>query len=459
VTIKTLKIKLFWKVVLYFWLVFTAIFFFTLFFTYINSDSIRYRNLPPHMMMKLDNTSRKIRFILREHAQLNKNPPKFLNNVFLLNEDNLDHFGKEIPNMLLNLDKRVIKERRPGIAFKKQIIYFGGKKLRTPSETYRVYIKQPFSFLSRGYFGEFIREFAINLFVSTFLLSFPLSFWLAWLFTRPIKKLQTAIQDLSNDLNDKDKLIQISKRGDEFGDLARDFDLMATHLNEIIRSKTRLLSDVSHELKSPLARLQIALGIANKKQPSESSELERIKLEADRMNQMITGLLDYAKIDNQYAKPEEQTFNLSELLEILVEDAAFESHQNQIAITTEIQQGINITAIKSLLVSCIENILRNAIRYAEKEINISCHTENATNSNHKSSVIITISDDGQGVEEEQLEKIFDAFYRPEIDRSRQSGGVGLGLSIAQKAVLLHNGKITAQNIKPHGLKLTISLPL
>jgi len=456
---KALKIKLFWKVLLYFWLVFTAIFFFTLFFTYINSDSIRYRNLPPHMMKKLENTSRKMRFILREHAQLNKNPPQFLNNVYLLNESHLDHFGKEIPSMLLNLDKRVLKERRPGIAFKKQTLYFGGKRLKTPLQTYRIYIKQPFSFLSRGYFGEFIREFAINLFVSTFLLSFPLSFWLAWLFTRPIKKLQTAIQDLSNDLNDKNKLIQISKRRDEFGDLAKDFDLMATHLNEIISSKTRLLSDVSHELKSPLARLQIALGIANRKQPFESSELERIKLEADRMNQMITGLLDYAKIDNQYAKPEEQTFNLSELLEILVKDAAFEGHQNQINIKTELQQDINITAIKSLLISCIENILRNAIRYAEKEINISCYCQNATNNSQKKSVIITISDDGQGVEEKQLQKIFDAFYRPEMDRSRQSGGVGLGLSIALKAILLHDGKISAQNIKPHGLKITISLPI
>jgi len=408
-------------------------------------------------MMKLENTSRKIRFILREHSHLKDNPPAFLNNIYLLNEKDQDHFGKLIPETLLVLDRRVKKAKRPAIASRKQTLYFGGKQLRTSSSTYRVYIKQSFSFLSRGYFGQFVREFAVNLFVSTFLLSFPLSFWLAWLFTRPIKKLQTAIQDLSNDLNDKEKLVQIAKRRDEFGDLARDFDSMAVHLNEIISSKTRLLSDVSHELKSPLARLQIALGIAAKKQEVELSELQRIKLEADRMNQMITGLLDYAKMDNQYIKPEAQSFNLSELLEILINDAAFESHQNQIEIKTHLQQEIHITAIKPLLISCIENILRNAIRYAEKEINISCYTQK--NGDNKNEVIISICDDGQGVDDDQLLKIFDAFYRPEIDRSRHSGGVGLGLSIAQKAVLLHHGKIDAQNLEPHGLKLTISLPL
>jgi two-component system sensor histidine kinase CpxA len=450
---KKIRIKLFWKILLLFWLVFVIILTFNLFFTHLSSENIRYRPMPPHLHHQLKNVRHKLGFILKEHPNIRKRPRKFLKDIFLIDKNGKDYFNKQVPEMLALLDKRIRKNDIPMTAFKKQMLYFGGLPFEPKTGAYKIYVSQRFSVLSRGYFSVFIREFAHNLLASTFLVSFPLSFLLAWLFTRPIRQLQSAIKEMSENLSERKNLDFLLGRRDEFGDLARDFDSMAAHLDKILISKNRLLSDVSHELKSPLARLQIALGLAHKKQNNDSSELIRIKLEADRMNQMINGLLDYSKVDTQYKEQDKCSFDIRELIETLIEDAKFESQQKNIQIKSNLQAGLTIRAIKPMLISCIENILRNAIRYANKEIEICCHSEQSSEQ-----IIIIISDDGIGVPDGQQGKIFDAFYRPEEDRSRQSGGVGLGLSIAKKAVDAHNGKIMAENIQPHGLRVSITLP-
>jgi len=450
-----IRISLFWKILLLFWLVFVLILTFNLFFTHLSSETVRYRPLPPHLHHHLDNIRDKLNFIFEKHHTFKGKQRRFLRDVFLISQEGKDYFEKPVSEMLVQLNSRVRKNDIPMTAFKKRMLYFGGLPFNTKAGSFNIYISQRFSILSRGYFGIFMREFAHNLLVSTFLVSFPLSFLLAWLFTRPIKKLQLAVKEMSTNLSERKNLNSLLNRRDEFGDLARDFDFMAAHLAEILISKNRLLSDVSHELKSPLARLQIALGLANKKQQSQndSSELKRIKLEADRMNQMITGLLDYSKMDTQFKKLDKQNFDLCKLIKILVNDAAFESQQKNIQIQSNLKEGLMISAIKPMIISCIENILRNAIRYADKKIEINCHLDHSLEQ-----IIISISDDGKGVPEGQQEKIFEAFYRPETDRSRQSGGVGLGLSIAKKAVDAHNGKTIAENIKPHGLRVSVILP-
>jgi len=450
-----IRINLFWKILLLFWLVFVVVLTFNLFFTHLNSETIRYRPLPPHLHHQLEKVRVRLGHILEKRPGTKKRRNKFLRDTYLIDKNGKDYFNKSLPDILVQLDKRVRKNDIPMTAFKKQNLYFGGLPFDSKTGSFNIYISQRFSILSRGYFGVFIREFSHNLLISTFLVSFPTSFLLAWLFTRPIKKLRLAIKEMSENLSERKNLESLVKRRDEFGELARDFDSMAEHLDKILVSKNRLLSDVSHELRSPLARLQIALGLAHKKQqqPTESTELERIKLEADRMNQMITGLLDYSKMDTQYEKHEKQSFDLSELVTILMDDATFELQEKNIQIESILQPGLMISAIKPMLVSCIENIIRNAIRYADKKIKIECQLDPSTRQ-----IIISISDDGKGIPNGQQERIFEAFYRPEKDRSRQSGGVGLGLSIAKKAVDAHNGTITAENIQPHGLKISICFP-
>ncbi len=466
--LKKPRIKLFWKILVLFWLISVIIFTFNLFFTHLNSDTIRYRQLPPHLTHQLKNTKQRLSKVLsRKRHQIMKGRPalkKIMASIYLVNKDSKDYFEKVIPDILYLLDKQVKNKQTPLTAFKKQVLFFGGTPIKFNNERYRIYIFQEFSILSKGYFSVFIREFSHNLLMTTLFISFPLSFFLAWIFTRPIKKLQKSIKELSSNLTNQQSLKTLIKRGDEFGDLAKDFHAMTVHLNETMDSKQRLLGDVSHELKSPLARMQIALALAEKNlitSDGKSPELKRIKLEADRMNEMISGLLDYEKIDT-LASTEKNTFKLSELIMLLVDDANFESQQRNIVIKTELENELIMTASKSMIISCIENILRNAIQYANNEIIIHCKNKipDHLSSNNPSfnNIVITIMDDGIGVEDSQLIKIFDAFYRPELDRSRQSGGSGLGLSIAKKVVEHHQGKITAENIMPRGLKVTITIP-
>jgi len=455
------RITLFWKILLLFWLIFVIIFSFNRFITSLNDNNIRYRQLAPHMFKQMDKARDRLITALRKYPSLKESKNKLLHRIYLLDSRGYDYFSKNTPEILSQLNRQVIKNQSSLAAFKKQQFFFGGLPITFKNKTYKIYLTENFSVLSKGYIGVLVREFSRGLLVSTFLISFPISFLLAWFFTRPIRKLQLATKELSIDLSDRKNLTPLLKHRDEFGDLARDFDSMAFHLDKIIDSKRQLLSDVSHELKSPLARLHIALGLANKKnQDHESSELNRIKLEADRMNQMISSLLDYSKMDQQFHDQQKQTFDLGELIELLVNDASFESQKMKISIEADLQDNIQIIAIKPMLISCIENILRNAIRYANSLISISCQIDHELHQDEKpDQVLIKICDDGSGIPEDQKEKIFEAFYRPESDRSRQSGGVGLGLSIAKKVIEAHDGKIVAENIRPHGLKVSILLPI
>jgi len=456
-----IKINLFWKILLLFWLIFVVVFSFNRLLINLNDENIRYRPLPPYLHKQLDKARDRLIVALRKHPRLKESKNQLLRRIYLLDSQGHDFFGKKISEMLSQLNRQVIKAQSPFIAIQKQQLVFGGLPITFSDKSYKVYLTENLSFLSRGYLGLLAREFSQSLLVSTFLISFPISFLLAWFFTRPIKKLQLAVKELSKDLAERKNLAPLLKRRDEFGDLARDFDSMALDLGEIIDSKDQLLSDVSHELKLPLTRLQIALGLAVKKDKySENFDLKRIKLEADRMSQMITSLLDYSKFDRQDIRQKKEVFDVCELIEILVNDAAFESKQKEILIKADLHKKILIAATKHMIISCIENILRNAIRYASTKISIACEIEQRLQQSKKiDQILITISDDGYGIQNDQKEKIFEAFYRPETDRSRHSGGVGLGLSIAKKAIDAHNGKIYAENIRPHGLKVSIILPL
>ena len=458
---KRIRITLFWKILLLFWLIFVVIFSFNRFLINLNNENIRYRQLVPHLAKQIDKTRDKLIVALRKYPALKDSNNKIFKRVYLLDQRGYDYFDKNVPELLSQLNRQVIKRKLPLTALKRQKFFFGGIPITFEEKTYKIYLTENFSVLSRGYLGILAREFSRGLLLSTFFISFPISFLLAWLFTRPIRKLQLATKELSIDLSDRKNLASLLKRRDEFGDLARDFDAMAMHLDKIIDSKRQLLSDVSHELKSPLARLHIALGLASKKsQYQDNPELERIKLEAVRMNEMISSLLAYSKMSQEFNLQQKQQFDLGELIESLVNDASFESQKRHITIESDLQDNIKITAVKSMFVSCIENILRNAIRYANTHIRVSCQIDHQIHrAKSPDQILIKICDDGAGVQEDQKEKIFEAFYRPESDRSRQSGGVGLGLSIAKKMIEAHKGKIFAENIRPHGLKVSIVLPL
>jgi two-component system, OmpR family, sensor histidine kinase CpxA len=458
-----MRVRIFWKILFWFWLVFASVFSFNLFLTQVSSESARFRTLPPHLAEQLSNIEDKLTFVLDKNSRSNRKSRRFLRNAYLLDTNGNDYFGKRTPKLLLALHQQVLEEEKPMTVFKKRFLYFGGYEIQEQGKPYRLYVSQRFSFLSRSYLGFFIREFAQNLIISTFFISIPLSFLMAWFFTRPIKKLQLAISELSEDLNDKSSLEKLTSRSDEFGDLAKDFEQMTHHLDGIIKSKNQLLGDLSHELKTPLARLQLAIGLANQKNNESSiEEMSRIKLEADRMNQMITSVLDYSRTDRLSSEPHFNEFNLSELIESVVADAKFEAEAKNIKLVCHLQSDLSYKGDQTLILSCIENIIRNALRYSSSKIEINCGLQAKTQEEHsveqESFIEIEICDDGNGIPESELEKVFEAFYRPQIDRSRESGGAGLGLSIAKKAVQVHQGEIFAQNNQPNGLKVSIRLP-
>ncbi|MFT6731993.1 MAG: two-component system sensor histidine kinase CpxA [Polaribacter sp.] len=446
-----LRFRLFWKILLSLWLVFFSIFILNLIIIQTNTDDVRFRPVPPHHLEQLNFRKNKLKYLLKGNSRIPLRANRLLKNTFLIDKEGDEYFGKNIPEILLQLHHQVLYRHHILLAFKKESHYIGGTNIKLNNKVYKIYFHQKVPLFSQGYFGLLIKEFTKKLVFITFVVSFPISFLIAWFFNRPISQLQKASLDLIRNLKNNHQLIKMTKRTDEFGDLAVALNNFAEHLNSVIQTKNRLLSDVSHELRSPLARQKIAVALAENALSKDHKSIQRIKLEGKRLESMITSLLDYARLDDTSETQTESKFNLSDSLNKLTEDAEFEAEPKGLIIKREIQPSIYLLGVESILLSGIENLLRNSIRYANKLISISVHLE-------KNSINITIEDDGCGVESNELKKIFDAFYRPQVDRSRDTGGVGLGLSIASKAISIHHGQIRAESVYPQGLRIVIDLP-
>ncbi|MCL1075710.1 ATP-binding protein [Shewanella dokdonensis] len=282
------------------------------------------------------------------------------------------------------------------------------------------------------------------------LLSGVLCALLAWHLGKPLKSLKLSANalahgDLTNRVDDA-----TSKRHDEIGELGIAFNSMADAIERMVNSQRRLISDISHELRTPLTRLQLALALARKKGVA-GEETERIAYEADQLGQMITELLELSRVTLK--TPEEQvTVGLAESLSQVLDDAEFEAAQRGKNINIQIPEELLVPHYPRPLSRAIENLLRNAIRYAATAITLSAHVENRE-------VVIIIADDGPGIDEQELQAIFKPFYRPQSARDRETGGWGLGLAITEAAVTAHHGTINARNRPSGGLEVTMRLPL
>ncbi len=247
-------------------------------------------------------------------------------------------------------------------------------------------------------------------------------------------------------------------RRDEIADLARAFDHMAQRLEEIMHSQRRLVGDVSHELRSPLARLQVALGLARQRTEGRAAaELDRIELEAERLSDLIGQLLSLAKLESGVTAVAAQPLDLAEMLEAVVSDADFEArvHNRQVTLTRSMPAPMQGDA--RLLQSALDNIVRNALRYTAEGTSVTLSlTREHTPTEHW---CITIRDHGPGVAEAMLPQLFEPFVRVDEARDRASGGYGLGLAIAQRAIRLHAGEVSARNEPGGGLTVIVRLPV
>jgi two-component system sensor histidine kinase CpxA len=284
---------------------------------------------------------------------------------------------------------------------------------------------------------------------------------LAWYMTKPVVRLRAATQQLAaGDLTARAGDSGGSKRHDEIAGLIRDFDAMAGRLETLVKAQSRLLNDISHELRSPLARLNVALGLARQRTGAESATmLERIELEAGRLNELIGRLLTLARMEDGDQRVPSTPVSLDEIVLNVAEDAEFEAQARHCHVHSEIPAGSwGVRGDASLLHSAVENVVRNAIRYTREGSTVEVHLERRESASGAEAVI-RITDCGDGVPPPALEKLFQPFYRLDDARGRQTGGVGLGLAITERAVRFHGGRVAAANRPGGGLMVEIYLPL
>jgi signal transduction histidine kinase len=298
---------------------------------------------------------------------------------------------------------------------------------------------------------------------------------LSWSITSPVTRLRQAAQSLAaGDLTARAGAPP-SRRHDELTELMRDFDRMAERIEVLVDSQSRLLKDVSHELRSPLARLSVALGLARQRvtpevAPELESSLNRIELEADRLNQLIQRLLTISRLESGTDGLRRTRLSLRELVEQVAHDAEYETpgrgcRVTAITDTSDTDTDENgpdeflVYGDPDLLRSAVENVVRNATRYTTEgtTVEVRLEREPAANGDGEE-VIVRVLDCGPGVPDQALPKIFEPFYRLDDARNRQTGGAGLGLSIADRAIRLHGGQLRASNRKEGGLQVEIRIP-
>ncbi|HEY6489238.1 MAG: ATP-binding protein [Terracidiphilus sp.] len=243
-----------------------------------------------------------------------------------------------------------------------------------------------------------------------------------------------------------------TKRKDEIGQLGRSFNEMAERLERLIVSERRLLGDISHELRSPLARLKFAVKLARTSQDNRAA-LDRIERDVNRITSLVADIVEITFIEGDAAVQDTEIVRAGEILDEVVQDCSLEAQFRECSIDVSGAMHGEVMGSRELLRRAIENVLRNGIRYAPKHSAI-----RLTITEDEREATIAVRDYGPGVPEEALSRIFDPFFRVEEARDANSGGSGMGLSIAKRAVQLHHGTIEAENAHP-GLRVQITIPI
>jgi two-component system sensor histidine kinase CpxA len=284
-------------------------------------------------------------------------------------------------------------------------------------------------------------------------------FLLARYLVAPVDRLRRAMRRMA--AGDLDVRVSQTMQGrqDDLGLLAADLDVMAERVRNLLETKQQLLRDVSHELRSPLARLQLALSLARRDDNPAERHLARIACEADRLEQLIARTLKLARLERPTSSLERKRVDVGELLKTIAGDVTIEADAQGCVVAVQVESGLEVSGDLELLRSSFENILRNAVRYSPAGAQVGITARRMTTPGQaEESIEVIIYDQGPGVPEKDLELIFEPFYRVDAARDRAGGGEGLGLAIAARAVALHNGAIEARNRQNGGLVVSVMLP-
>lgn len=384
-------------------------------------------------------------------ADLHRPPDLF---VYLFDESGQSRVERDVPTNFLNY-RSVVMEREsiPGVDAIESLwsgrnrLIVSGLKLAAPDQEIVYVVVGAIQFKDAGELSD--RNILMLRFVVSFVVVGLICFVLSQHLTRPLKNLKLAVQDFAKGSLDTRVIESLSRRRDEIGELGREFDVMAERIDGLVAGEKRMLRDISHELRSPLARMQVALELARKKTAGKgSAELNRIELEAERLDDLIAEILALVRFDSAQGDIQTESIDLVEMLASVVDDARFEGATVKLE-TNAIEQA-EIPANAYLIHSALENVVRNAIQYTSENVDVILEK----NGGYR----ISVRDYGTGVEDAELVKLFEPFYRVEESRNRQTGGYGLGLAIAKRAVIAHGGGISASNAGGGGLLVSITLP-
>lgn len=285
-------------------------------------------------------------------------------------------------------------------------------------------------------------------------------YFLARYLAAPVDRLRLATRQLAaGDLNVR-VLPALKGRQDDLGLLAADLDSMAERLRLLLEAKQQLLRDVSHELRSPLARLQLALSLASREDSGVERHLTRIAREAERLEQLIARTLMLVRLERPANTLEQARVDLGELLRTIAADVAIEADARGCQVQVLADGELTVSGDPELLRSALENVIRNAVRYSPTRATVVISARRRPVDDRRGELIeVIVRDQGPGVPDKDLGLIFEPFYR--VDEARGHGGTGgegLGLAIASRAVALHGGHIAACNAAGGGLAVSITLP-
>jgi two-component system, OmpR family, sensor kinase len=290
--------------------------------------------------------------------------------------------------------------------------------------------------------------------LATLLASLLTAALLARYVAKPIESLRRAFEAASSGRLDHRVAPLIGGRQDELADLGREFDRMAERLQDSMSRQKRLLHDVSHEVRSPLARLQAAVGLLRQKGPAAGIAVDRIEEEISRIDRLIGDLLKLSRIEAGDLAEAAEEVDLDEIVSQVVGDASFEAEGTERRIAWTSRTAASSIGRPEMLHVAFENVLRNALKHAPGSETVTVETAMDAGA---SLFIFRVLDSGPGVGDDELERLFTPFFR--TDRASSTEGYGLGLAIARRSVEAHGGRIRAQNRSGGGLAVEIVLPL
>jgi two-component system OmpR family sensor kinase len=289
--------------------------------------------------------------------------------------------------------------------------------------------------------------------VAVTLASLIFALLLAWYFAQPIRNLKYAFNAAADGNLDLRLGPAMGTRRDELADLGRDFDRMTQKLRALMDSQRRLLHDVSHELRSPLARLQASIGLALQQPEKMQASLLRIAREGGRIDKLVSELLTLSKLETGVMHTRIEPIDMQDLLGGIIDDARFEASAKDCSVIWPNQMNGMVDGDPELLQRALENVVRNAVKYSPSADEITLKTNIDTSTKQ---LTVSILDRGPGVPENELKMIFEPFYR---GSNSSTGGHGLGLAIAIRIVEAHGGSIGASNRACGGLQVDVVLPL